>query len=276
MPSPAAEARLLVAHVLGVPAKQLWTAGQATRDQQQELARYVERRLAGEPIQHLTGRAPFRYLELAVGPGAFIPRPETEVMVGWCLEQVRAMPAEDESLIVVDLCTGSGAIAAALADELTGANADPVRDVEIHAVELSNEALEWAERNLAGTGVHLHSDDLAEALPELSGRCALVVCNPPYIPLESWEGVPAEVRDHDPTMALFSGLDGLDAWRVLASTAHRLLRTDGVLAGEHADVQGESVPALLVAHGGWGQVRDHDDLTGRSRFTTARKLSKDD
>lgn len=276
MPAPGAEARILTAHVLGVPSTQLWSLDAVTPEQQRRLWALVRRRLSGEPVQHLTGRAPFRYLELEVGPGAFIPRPETEVMVGWCIDRLRELPRGEEPRIVVDLCTGSGAIAAALADELITDPAALSQPFEIHAVELSSDALAWAERNLSGTGVHLLQADLVDALPELDGRCDLVVCNPPYVPLESWEGVPAEVRDYDPDMALFSGPDGLDAWRSLAVSAHRLLRPGGILAGEHADVQGETVPALLVQHGGWAEVRDHRDLTDRPRFTTARKLSQDD
>ncbi|MGJ3509147.1 peptide chain release factor N(5)-glutamine methyltransferase [Enemella sp. A6] len=274
--SPAAEARTLVAAVTGLTPAQLLTAPALTPEHIDRLDELVARRRSGIPLQHLTGRAPFRYLELQIGPGAFIPRPETEVMVEWCLARVRELPSRQEPIVVVDLCTGSGAIAAALADELTGDRADPPLPVEIHAVELSPEALAWAERNLAGTGVHLHAGDLRDALPELDGRCDLVVCNPPYIPLEAWESVPAEVRDHDPDLALFSGADGLDAWRVLADTAHRLLSTGGHLAGEHADLQGEAVPRLLLDHGGWTAVRDHLDLTGRARFTTATKLGEDE
>lgn len=274
--SPAAEARTLAAAAAEVPVGRLITAPDLTESQLDVLAGWLRRRLAGEPLQHLTGRAAFRHLDLRIGPGAFVPRPETEVMVGWCLDRVRALPVREEPFVLVDLCTGSGAIAVALADELTGAHADPVLPVQIHAVELSAEALAWAERNLTGTGVHLHAGDLRDALPELDGRCDLVVCNPPYIPLEAWESVPAEVRDHDPDLALFSGPDGLDAWRVLAHTAHRLLKPGGLLAGEHADLQGEAVPRLLLDHGGWGSVRDHLDLTGRARFTTATKLGEDE
>jgi release factor glutamine methyltransferase len=165
---------------------------------------------------------------------------------------------------VVDLCTGSGAIAKAVAHEVPSA--------KVHALELDEGAHAWATRNLAGTGVDLRQGDLASAAdlwPELVGRVDVVVCNPPYVPLEAWESVAAEARDHDPHLALFSGEDGLDAIRVLERVAARLLRPGGALGFEHADVQGETAPAVLTAAGRWSQVVDHLDLAGRPRFTTA-------
>ena len=140
----------------------------------------------------------------------------------------------------------------------------------MHAVELDEGAWAWAERNLAGTGVDLRHGDLATAFDDLLGTVDVVVCNPPYIPLEAWESVAAEARDHDPHLALFSGDDGLDAIRVLAVRAAALLRPGGVLGFEHADAQGEAAPAVLRATGRWAEVVDHRDLAGRPRFTTAR------
>ena len=139
--------------------------------------------------------------------------------------------------MVVDLCTGSGAIAKALADER--------QDLQVHAVELDEAAYAWAERNLAGTGVDVRQGDFATAFDDLAGTVDVVTCNPPYIPLEAWESVAPEARDHDPHLALFSGDDGLDAIRVLERRAALLLRPGGVLGFEHADVQGESAPAVL-------------------------------
>ncbi|HWU32093.1 MAG TPA: peptide chain release factor N(5)-glutamine methyltransferase, partial [Marmoricola sp.] len=129
--------------------------------------------------------------------------------------------------------------------------------------------LAWAERNLAGTGVRLSHGDLATALPDLTG-VDVVVCNPPYIPLEAWESVALEARDHDPHLALFSGDDGLDAMRDLETTAARLLKVGGVIGAEHADAQGDSAPAVFAATGRWSDVRDHPDFNGRPRFLTAR------
>jgi release factor glutamine methyltransferase len=163
---------------------------------------------------------------------------------------------------VVDLCTGSGAIARAVLDE--------VPDARVHAVELDEGAHAWAERNLAGTGVDLRQGDMGTAFDDLAGTVDVITCNPPYIPLEAWESVAPEARDHDPHLALFSGDDGLEAMRVLAGRAARLLRPAGVVGAEHADQQGESAPGVFVAAGGWVDVRDHLDLAGRPRFLTAR------
>jgi release factor glutamine methyltransferase len=164
--------------------------------------------------------------------------------------------------VVVDLCTGSGAIALSVATE--------VPDADVHAVELGEGAHRWAERNLAGSGVDLRQGDMADAFPDLDGAADVVVCNPPYIPLEAYESVAPEARDHDPELALFSGEDGLVAMRVLEEVAARLLRPGGVAGAEHADVQGESAPAVFVATGRWSDVRDHRDLAGRARYVTAR------
>ena len=218
----------------------------------------IARRAAREPLQHLTGTAYFRHVSLAVGPGVFVPRPETELLAGWAIEATLGL----EAPVVVDLCTGSGAIARAVADEAPHAT--------VHAIELDPAAHAWAERNLAGTGIDLRRGDLATAFPELDGTVDVVVCNPPYIPLEAWESVAAEARDHDPHLALFSGADGLDAIRALEQRAAELLRAGGVVGAEHADVQGGSAPAVFAAAGRWADVRDHRDLAGRPRFVTAR------
>jgi release factor glutamine methyltransferase len=230
----------------------------------EQLARYEEligRRATREPLQHLTGTAAFRYRELAVGPGVFVPRPETEVMVGWVLERI----AQVKNPLVVDLCSGSGAIAGAVATERP--------DSTVHAVELSADAIPWARRNLAGTGAILHEGDIDGCLPELDGQVDAVIANPPYIPLTAWESVTAEVRDHDPALALWSGDDGLDEIKVVAATAGRLLKPGGWFACEHADVQGESAPAVFTATGLFAEVRDQLDLAGRHRFATGRRVS---
>jgi release factor glutamine methyltransferase len=140
----------------------------------------------------------------------------------------------------------------------------------VHAVELDPEAHAWAERNLAGTDVDLRLGDMADAFTDLDGTVDVVVCNPPYIPLEAWASVEPEARDHDPATALWSGDDGLDAIRVLESTAARLLRPGGWVGTEHADVQGESAARVFVESGRWTEVRDHPDLAGRARYLTAR------
>ena len=232
----------------------------------------INKRARRVPLQHLTGRAHFRHLELEVGPGVFVPRPETEVMTGWAIEQLRPMVyavARGESRhlpVVVELGTGCGAIAKSIATELTG--------TRVQAVEVSEEAAAYAARNLADTTVELHVQDMIGVLPELEGTVDLVIANPPYIPLEAFESVPPEVRDHDPLLALFAGQDGLEVIRVVVAEAARLLRPAGLLCVEHADVQGESAQQVLVQHGGFAAVRDHRDLAGRSRFVTAVRRSR--
>lgn len=254
--SPEHDAAELLAHVLDTTRARLVLVDEVPEAAAAAYDALLARRASREPLQHLTGVAWFRHVEIAVGPGVFVPRPETELLAGWAIEQ--AGPGS----VVVDLCTGSGAIAKAVADEVPGA--------QVHAVELDEPACAWAERNLAGTGVDLRQGDFATAFDDLLGTVDVVTCNPPYIPLEAWESVAPEARDHDPHLALFSGDDGLDAIRVLERRAARLLRPGGVLGFEHADVQGESAPAVLTATGAWTDVRDHRDLAGRARFTTAR------
>ncbi|MGN0065889.1 MAG: peptide chain release factor N(5)-glutamine methyltransferase [Nocardioides sp.] len=249
---------LLLSHVLAVPVGNVGLLDTITDDQAAVLETLLARRARREPLQHLTGTAAFRHVDLEVGPGVFVPRPETELLAGWAVEQATGL----EAPVVVDLCTGSGAIAKAVAHEVPNAR--------VHAVELDEDAHGWAQTNLTGTGVDLRHGDMATAFDDLLGTVDVVVCNPPYIPLEAWESVQAEARDHDPHLALFSGQDGLDAIRVLECRAAALLRPGGVLGCEHADVQGESAPAVFAATGRWRDVLDHRDLAGRPRFLTAR------
>ena len=265
VPSPGADAEALLAHVLGTARGLLPVQPPVAPRESAAYAALVDRRAARVPLQHLTGSAGFRYLDLAVGPGVFVPRPETELLAGWAVDAAREVVAAGATPVVVDLCTGSGAIALAVATEVPRAT--------VLAVELDEEAHRWAERNLAGSGVELRLGDMAEAFPERDGSVDVVVSNPPYIPLEAFESVAPEVRDHDPALALWSGEDGLDALRVVERTAARLLRAGGVVGAEHADAQGESAPAVLTATQRWRDVRDHRDLAGRPRFVTARRVA---
>lgn len=256
--SPDRDVDLLLSHVLAVPVGNVGLLDEITDDQAEVLEQLLARRARREPLQHLTGSAAFRFVELEVGPGVFVPRPETELLAGWAVEQASGL----EAPVVVDLCTGSGAIAKAVANEVPHAR--------VYAVELDEAAHAWAQTNLSGTGVDLRHGDMGTAFDDLLGTVDVVVCNPPYIPLEAWESVQAEARDHDPHLALFSGQDGLDAIRVLERRAAALLRPGGGLGCEHADVQGESAPAIFAASGAWRDVVDHRDLAGRPRFLTAR------
>ncbi|MFL6026506.1 MAG: peptide chain release factor N(5)-glutamine methyltransferase [Friedmanniella sp.] len=259
--SPEQDARVLLSLVCDIEPARLPLLDDVSDDQAELFESMVIKRAVRMPLQHLTGRAYFRHVELEVGPGVFVPRPETEVMTGWALDQLRPLVFQMQRPLVVELCAGSGAIAKALVDELPR--------LRVHAVEVSEDAAVWAARNLASTTVELHVADMASALPELNGTVDLVIANPPYVPLDAYLSVAPEARDHDPAMALFAGQDGLDAIRVLVKVAARLLKPAGLLCFEHADVQGESAPAVVAAHGGFTAVRDHRDLTGRPRFTTA-------
>ncbi|MGY2002373.1 peptide chain release factor N(5)-glutamine methyltransferase [Blastococcus sp. SYSU DS1024] len=263
--SPRVDAELLLAHVLGVTRTRLLTldaVGDAAAARFEEL---LDQRADRVPLQHLTGRAPFRYLELAVGPGVFVPRPETEQLVGWALARLAGVPEP----VVVDLGSGSGAIALSLAHEHPGAR--------VTAVERDPGAISWTRHNAAAraaagdTPVDVVAGDMTdpELLRELDGAVDLVVSNPPYVP--DGARVPREVADHDPPLALWGGPDGLDVVRGLLVTAARLLRPGGWLGIEHADQQGEALPAVVRAHGGFTDVHDHPDLAGRPRHTTARR-----
>jgi release factor glutamine methyltransferase len=270
VPSPDHDAAEIVAHVLGVPRSRLTssTVESAGAEVRARVEAMASRRAAREPLQHLLGVAWFRHLELAVGPGVFVPRPETEVMAGWVVDAARARAAAGREVQVVDLCTGSGAIALSVATEVPGA--------QVHAVELDEQAHGWARRNVAASPaahrVDLRYGDMAEAFPELDGTVDVVVSNPPYIPMAAYDSVAPEARDHDPALALWSGEDGLDALRVVVATAARLLAPGGVVAIEHAEVQADSAPRVLAGDGRWREVRDHPDLAGRPRFVTAVRL----
>ncbi len=266
VPSPRHDAEELAAYVLGVRRGALAAAGDLDAGSVTRLTALIGRRAAREPLQHLTGRAGFRRLDLAVGPGVFVPRPETESLVEWCLAALGPARA-DASPMVVDLCAGSGAIALALAQELPGA-------VELHAVESADDAYCWlarnaGERRAAGDpAVSVHHGDAERALPELTGSVDLVVSNAPY--LVDGTPLPLEVSRHDPGVALWGGPDGLAVVRQVERAARRLLRPGGVLAVEHADDQGDALDALLRG-AGWTDVDDHRDLASRPRFATARK-----
>jgi len=266
--SPRTDAELIAAHVHGVTRGALLTVPDAAFEPRfwDEIAR----REAREPLQHITGRAFFRYLDLDVGPGVFVPRPETEVMTGWAIDRLREMDVAEP--VVADLGTGSGAIALAISQEVPRAR--------VHAVEADPLARQWAERNIARCAaaaphtagrVTLRSGDFRTALGDLDGLADLVISNPPYIPAGAW--VPPEVGEYDPATALWGGDDGMAAVRVVEATARRLLRPGGLVAVEHGAPQGAAVYWVFAEERDWRETRNHVDLAGRDRFVTATRLS---
>lgn len=271
--SPRADTVTLAAHVLGVERgeveRRLVLGGELAEAERGRLHDLVDARADRVPLQHLTGTAPFRRLELHVGPGVFVPRPETEGAVDLVLAEL----AGRQRPVVVDLCAGSGAIALAVADEAPHA--------QVVAVEVSDLALAWAARNVESTAlpVRLVAADATldpatvEDLADLVGGVDVVVSNPPYIPV-GMVPLDPEVAEHDPQVALYGGSeDGLAIPLAVAASAAALLRPGGLLVMEHADSQGESLPRALAATTAWTQVGDHEDLAGRARTATARRAS---
>jgi release factor glutamine methyltransferase len=262
------DAELLAGHILGLSRggvqAQILMGSSLNESQAEALADLYGRRLAREPLQHITGIAYFRQLELKVGKGVFVPRPETEFVAQLAIDALRS--ADDLiNPIAVDLGTGSGAIALAMATENPRA--------KIYAVEKSPEAFPFTAANFekyAHLGdATLIQGDLADSFEELNGTVSVVASNPPYIPLAM---IPRdeEVRLHDPALALYGGEDGMSVIHLVSATAKRLLVNGGALIIEHADSQSEQVSQLLLADG-WREVRAHKDLTDRYRAVTATK-----
>jgi release factor glutamine methyltransferase len=256
--SPRVDAELLVSHVLGVSRGRLLLIDSIRAGDLARFRELVTRRRERIPLQHLLGTAAFRHVELAVGDGVFVPRPETELLAGWGVERTGA------GAVVVDLCSGSGAIAVAIADE--------TRAGRVIAVERSAAALPWLRRNASAYPmIEVVAGDVTDSdlLSELHGAVDVLLCNPPYVP--DGTAVPPEVAEHDPAEAVFGGGDGLAVIRPVIELAAVLLRPGGALGIEHDDVHGEAVPELLRADGRFDEVTAHDDLTGRPRYATARR-----
>jgi release factor glutamine methyltransferase len=261
---PQVDAELLIGHVLDlnrgrVQSKAITDAPLEPADAV-AIAELVSRRAAREPLQHITGRAPFRSLNLAVGPGVFVPRPETEQVVQFAIDALRATAVPEP--IGIDLGTGSGAIALAMATE--------VPHSRVYGVEVSPLAYVWTRQNFRESGADNATPvftDLAVALPELDGTVSVVISNPPYIPRAAIPRDP-EVRLFDPEIALYGGDDGLDVVHQVSATAWRLLHSGGTLVIEHGELQAAEIAALLRADG-WTAVATHRDLVGRDRATTA-------
>ena len=267
--SPQVDAELLLAHVVGVERSQIPTLVSISTEHLKDFEDLVARRANRVPLQHLTGIAYFRHLELAVGPGVFVPRPETELLVDSAVAHLKKIPAPRNA---VDLCAGSGAIAISIALEVPG--------TIVLAVEVSDDAVKWLAHNIVdhaaqleavGSHVYIHHGNAGDRtlLADMVGEIDAVVTNPPYIPSDMIPRDP-EARDHDPAIALFSGQDGLDVAREVVVVAADLLKPGGFFGMEHADVQGESVPALLNDMSGtWLDVKDNLDYNKLPRFTTA-------
>jgi release factor glutamine methyltransferase len=262
--SPEVDSELLAAHCLGITRSELGVAIALNSEFPEEkigaFSDGVSRRANREPLQHITGLAPFRHLELSVGKGVFTPRPETEQVVSFAMEKI----ASFEHPVVVDLCSGSGAIALSCATERPGA--------KVFAVEKSKEAFEFLKHNSNKYGLglgQLSNVDLQDCLTEMESVADLVISNPPYIPNEAIP-VDLEVQLHEPAISLYGGVDGLDVIRQILSKAKQLLRTGGLLVLEHADTQALSIRELLLAEG-WINVNSRKDLAGKDRMISATK-----
>ena len=262
--SPEVDSELLAAHCLGITRSELGVAIALNSEFPEEkitvFSDGVSRRANREPLQHITGLAAFRHLELSVGKGVFTPRPETEQVVSFAMEKI----ASFEHPVVVDLCSGSGAIALSFATERPGA--------KVFAVEKSKEAFEFLKHNSNKYGLglgQLSNVDLQDCLTEMESVADLVISNPPYIPNEAIP-VDLEVQLHEPAISLYGGVDGLDVIRQILSKAKQLLRTGGLLVLEHADTQALSIRELLLAEG-WINVNSRKDLAGKDRMISATK-----
>lgn len=261
--SPSVDAELLAAHVMELSRSELtlkslenFELGSA---EQAAFQSFVHSRSERIPLQHLTGLAAFRSIELEVGAGVFIPRPETEVVVGHALELLAKFPNPK----VVDFCSGSGAIAISIATEVEGA--------QVIAVEKSPAAYSFLVRNFEKYGLDVANAMLGEidsALLDRPGFFDMVIANPPYIPISAVP-VDLEVQLHEPRLALYGGEDGLDLIRALSRRARELVRPGGAIVLEHADIQGPAVVELLLADG-WGSVQSLKDLNGKDRMVSAR------
>ena len=260
--SPSVDAELLGCFILEASRSELTLlaiAGESFPENKlSEFLEAVQRREKREPLQHITGLAPFRHLELEVGPGVFIPRPETEQVVDLAMQKLESI----QNPVIVDLCSGSGAISIALNTEVAAST--------VYSVELSEDAFSFLTRNYQRYGLDpnaLRNENLTTALEELEAGVDLVVSNPPYIP-DAAVPIDLEVQLHDPALALYGGADGLDVIRQISTRAWYLLRPGGHLVLEHAHTQAPAIGELLLTQG-WQEVVSASDLTGKDRMISA-------
>lgn len=260
---PEVDAEHLLAHVLGLSRMELHNpiavenalaaAGDLTTIEETFWA-LLDRRVAHEPLQYLTGVAPFRHIELQVGPGVLVPRPESELLVEAVLVEIEK---RDGAISVVDLGAGSGALTLAIATEAPRAH--------LIAVEKDPAAIEWLRKNVAAISedVRILESDVESALSGV--QCDIVIANPPYIP--DGQELPRDVAEHEPAVALFGGRDGMEIPRRFIAAASRLLKPGGFLAIEHHESQGSQIAEALQNN--FQSITLHHDLVGRPRFTTA-------
>ena len=257
------DAEILLAHVLGISRMDLHNPLVLERtldllgDTSIALDTFhdlLARRILHEPLQYITGTAYFRNLELKVGPGVLVPRPESELLVGAVLTHISNLPAP---VSVVDLGSGSGALALAIATEAPKSR--------VIAVEKSDEALVWLKKNVEAIieDLRIVHSDVSDAL--IGIKCDVVIANPPYIQDES--DLPRDVVEHEPAIALFGGKDGMDAPRAFIAASSRLLKSGGLLAIEHNEMQGTLIAAELARD--FQEIQLHQDLVGRPRWTSA-------
>lgn len=263
------DAELLLAHLLGVSRKQIHSQSIELSESEREKITLefndlIQQRLLGRPVQYITGSAAFRYLELEVGEGVLIPRPETELIVDRVIGHLNSQPDKENSKSIIELGAGSGAISIAIATEasLKGLK------VSLVAVEKSPAAAEWLNKNIAkyDLPIRVVVEDVSTALPDV--KADLVVANPPYIPND--EKLPIEVENFEPEMALRGGaVDGMQVPKLFIDAATRLLKSGGFFITEHHEKQGELIRGVLARD--FLPAQTHADLTGRDRFTSAIK-----
>jgi release factor glutamine methyltransferase len=263
------DAELLLAHLLGVSRKQIHSQSIELSESEREKITLefndlIQQRLLGRPVQYITGSAAFRYLELEVGEGVLIPRPETELIVDRVIGHLSSQPDKENSKSIIELGAGSGAISIAIATEasLKGLK------ISLVAVEKSPAAAEWLNKNIAkyDLPIRVVIEDVSTALPDI--KADLVVANPPYIPND--EKLPIEVENFEPEMALRGGaVDGMQVPKLFIDAATRLLKSGGFFITEHHEKQGELIRGVLARD--FLPAQTHADLTGRDRFTSAIK-----
>jgi release factor glutamine methyltransferase len=257
------DAEHLLAHVLGISRMDLHnpillettlTAVSDTDVIEEQFIALLDRRINYEPLQYLTGVAPFRYLEVEVGPGVLVPRPESELLVDAVLAHIKNLPAP---VSVIDLGAGSGALALAIATE--------AKDTRVIAVEKSPEAIYWLKKNVSviAQNVRVVQGDVADVLPGI--KCDVVIANPPYIP--DAQALPRDVAGFEPHAALFGGPTGMELPKIFITAAARLLKSAGVLVIEHTEEQGAAIASELTLD--FESITLHDDLVGRPRWTSA-------